>query len=347
MHQHQVLYNLAETIEMITQGRPLILAGDEQLLRQLPAGRWIGGTTPYFIAEQGGLSTRDKIYVTELPDFVESVAVKTYDETTISEVHRDIPENGFAFIIIPANCHTHLSFALNDRSFDRFGAEPLIGWVSGMHLDDLGKVTPKVFDGKRGLGLENQAVVMHVRLPENKLAKLGIMNIFDQGSGDTITFPSDGFTVTESLINGQKRNFADYVTEKGLAPRLPLVGNYRGTFVNVSFQNVDISKGEVTFYGPVFKGIEYRHAKRLAYYVSEFTKRMPTDTEHIIFSCNCILNYVYSKLEGQQTGGIMGPVTFGEIACRLLNQTMVYLSIYDRPDARNAPGFLAPHPELN
>ena len=50
----------------------------------------------------------------------------------------------------------------------------------------------------------------------------------------------------------------------------------------------------------------------------------------LFFSCNCILNYLYSELEGKKTGGITGPITFGEIAYQLLNQTMVYLTIEDR-----------------
>jgi hypothetical protein len=47
----------------------------------------------------------------------------------------------------------------------------------------------------------------------------------------------------------------------------------------------------------------------------------------IALSCNCVLNYVHSSLEGRSPGGIVGPITFGEIAYQLLNQTMVYLTI--------------------
>ncbi len=38
-----------------------------------------------------------------------------------------------------------------------------------------------------------------------------------------------------------------------------------------------------------------------------------------------MLNYVYGKLEGRHTGKLTGPITFGEIAYQLLNQTLVYL----------------------
>jgi hypothetical protein len=39
------------------------------------------------------------------------------------------------------------------------------------------------------------------------------------------------------------------------------------------------------------------------------------------------LNYAYADLEGKKTGSFVGPITFGEVAYMLLNQTLVYLSI--------------------
>lgn len=46
-----------------------------------------------------------------------------------------------------------------------------------------------------------------------------------------------------------------------------------------------------------------------------------------MFSCNCILNYMYAGLEGERPGDMTGPVTFGEIAYVLLTQSMVYLVV--------------------
>ena len=40
-----------------------------------------------------------------------------------------------------------------------------------------------------------------------------------------------------------------------------------------------------------------------------------------------MLNYLYAELEGKKTGSIVGPITFGEIAYVLLNQTLVHLLI--------------------
>jgi len=46
-----------------------------------------------------------------------------------------------------------------------------------------------------------------------------------------------------------------------------------------------------------------------------------------VFSCNCILNYLYADLAGDKALSITGPATFGEIAYVLLNQTLVYLEL--------------------
>jgi hypothetical protein len=56
---------------------------------------------------------------------------------------------------------------------------------------------------------------------------------------------------------------------------------------------------------------------------------MQADESEIVFLCNCILNYLYSELEGKKTGEMSSPMTFGEVAYQLLNQTMVYLTISD------------------
>ena len=42
---------------------------------------------------------------------------------------------------------------------------------------------------------------------------------------------------------------------------------------------------------------------------------------------NCILNYLYCELEGRKIPPYYGPVTFGEVAYQLMNQTLVYCEI--------------------
>jgi len=322
------MYSKNDVKEMITSGKQLLLAGDETALRDLPKGTWIGGTIPYFMAEQGGVCTKDQIFVTELPDYVTHVHTKTYDEKTIGNIYSDAPEHGLSVMIIPASSPTHLHFALNAPRFDNFATRPLIGWISGVFLDDLGKISPKVFDGTRGEVFENAAVVLNAELPEDKLVEIGIVNIFEQGGGDTITFPQNGFSAKDVMVNGQKKNFADYLAEKAVDTKLPLVADLFGAMINTSFKGVDEANKQVDFYAPVFEGIEYKIAKPVGDYVKDFQGRIPEGAgDHLVFSCNCILNYLYAGLEGKKTADFKGPVTFGEIAYQLLNQTLAYVTI--------------------
>lgn len=324
------MHEVAEVKTMIARGKRLLLAGDEALLKQLPAGSWIGGSIPYFMTEQGGLTTQYMIHVTELPDFISDVSVKVYDAVTLASVYTDMPPNGFSVIIIPAFCATHLDFALHAPEYRGFAIRPLIGWISGVHLNEMGKLLPKVFNGQTKTMLEDGAVVMHVTLPSAKVAEVGILNIFEQSDGDTITFPQSGFSVREAYVNGVSTNFAEYLTKNRLDTDLPLVADYFGAMVNVSFEHVDLANQEVKFYAPVFAGVSYKHARPVDNYVEQFTSCIPDHLDKApAFSCNCILNYVYSELEGKRTGDITGPITFGEVAYQLLNQTMVYLTISD------------------
>jgi len=154
------------------------------------------------------------------------------------------------------------------------------------------------------------------------------MNLFEPGDGDTLTFDADGFSAQEVWVNGQKRNFVDYLKKKNADTALPLVSNYYGARVNISFQAVDVDHNQVRFYAPVFKGVEYKLAKPIGNYIESFESAMKAkNLDGIVFSCNCILNYLYSGLEGKKTGTITGPITFGEIAYQLLNQTLVYMRI--------------------
>ena len=324
-----VMFGKDDVIAMIAAGKKLLLAGDEQLLHRLPKGEWIAGTIPYFMAERGGIFTQEQIYVTELPDYVQGMEIKIYNESNIYQVFNDAPRHGFSVIIIPASSPTHFTFALNAPRFSGFATQPLIGWIAGTALNER-QVTPKVFDGRQCQVLENGAVVLHVALPESKLVEINIVNIFEQGEGDTITFAKDGFHATEVLINGQPINFADYVLENSIDTKLPLVADLYGAMINTSFQSLDFAKRQVNFYAPVFAGFRYKIAKPVSEYVSHFLAQIPEGVgDNCLFACNCILNYLYADLEGRQTAHFTGPITFGEIAYQLLNQTMAFLRIED------------------
>jgi hypothetical protein len=325
-----VMYTPEEVARLVESGRPLLLAGDEDVLSGLPAGNWIGGTSAFFMTESGGLFTREKICVTELPATVASVDIHVYDGESLADVYRDIPENGFAVAILPGMSWTHFEFAMKAPGYVDFAMRPLVGWISGVRPEEMGRRVPRVYDGRTPGGLTEGAAVMRVGLSPGKVADVGICNIFEPGDGDVITFPESGFSVETATVNGERVDFVRYVAERALDLRLPLVADYYGVKVNISFQSADPESGRVRFYAPVFPGVEYRHARPVGDYVDEFVSRMSREeTGDVVFACNCVLNYLHSELEGRRTPGITGPITFGEIAYQLLNQTLTYLKVED------------------
>jgi len=326
MLSEQYLTDAGELAARIKRGGYFFIAADEAVLRRLPKGDWIGGTTPYFMTEKGGVLTREKAYALELPGYVTGARAVVYDSNTLSRVYGDSPDNGFSLIAIPASSKTHLSFALNAPGYENFAISPLAGWIAGVNMAEIGRTAPLVFDGRTGKAYKDAAVVMHAELPKGRTAVVGIINIFEPSDGDVLTFRENGFSAREVLVNGKPAGLRRYIEEKGLDTRLPLVASYGGAMINVSFQ--DASGEEVKFFAPVFKGVEYRHAKPVGDYLRAFMDLKPQGiADRVMFSCNCILNYIHSGLEGKRTTGFTGPITFGEVGYQLLNQTAVYIEI--------------------
>lgn len=328
--QNRVLHTVEETSALIQAGKVLSLAGDEALLAQLPKGNWIAGTIPYFIGEDGGIETKEKIFVTELKEAqANQITIKTYTLETIKNIALDAPDNGYTVIILPAMTPIHAEYANHGRDYDDMFIKPVVGWIAGVHLSDLGKVLPKVVNGSTGLALSEEAVAVHVSLPEDKMAVISILNLFKQNPlGDVITFAETGFSATRCNVNGEEVVFADYMAANQLNSAYPLVADYNGAQINTSFQGVNADTKLVSFYAPVFAGIEYRQAAPVGDYVHDFEALAKGAHENIEFSCNCILNYLYGELQGRKTGDLNGPMTFGEVAYQLLNQTLVYLSVH-------------------
>lgn len=324
----QALHTVAETAALIESGKVLALAGEEALLTGLPRGRWIGGTTPYFIADRGGVETRERIFVTQLGEADSAgAAIRRYTETDICDIARDAPDNGFTLLIIPAFSAVHTEYANHARDYPGLFMKPIAGWVAGVHLAAIEEVSPKVIDGGSGAPLSGAAVALHLPLPPQQRAVVNILNPFRQGDGDVITFPQSGFSADTCLVNGRATLFADYIRRRGLDLQLPLVADYHGAQINTSFQRVDAAGATVHFYAPVFAGIEYRQAAPVGDYARAFAALAGAPHSRARFSCNCVLNYLYGDLRGHATGDLQGPVTFGEIAYQLLNQTLVYLDV--------------------
>lgn len=325
------LLSLEETARLIREspGRSYAISGDEAVLRGLPPGSWVGGTIPYFMAEDlGGVISKRHALVAELPNFGMPTSIRAYGRDELARISKDGPANGYTFVILPAFSEAHLEFAKNAPYYPDLFVKPLVGWVAGIHLDDLGTVQAKVFAGDSGAAYADRAVALHVPLPQSKTAIIDILNIFEPANGTVIAFPNTGFSVRDCLIDGRPANFAEWCKRMNVDAKLPLVADYCGANVNVCIREVDADKGEVSFYAPVFDGVEYRFAKPVPDYPKAFAEAMAALPASASFACNCILNFLYGDLEGHQAG-MPGPVTFGEIAYQLLNQTMVYFDIQD------------------
>ena len=322
-----MLYTIDAANALISRGTPLHIAGDETALRRLQRGNWIGGTIPYFLTAEGGRAERDRVFVTALPPEVDGVAIDFLAADQIEALPGGAPAHGFSLAIVPAGSHAHVRFAMEAHDLPGLFKSPLIGWVSGVHLDELGRRSAKVVNGRSGEMADDRIGVLRATLPEHLGARIGIINLFQQGSGDRLRFPETGFAADTCWVNDAATSFYDYVTANKLDPKLPLVADLSGEMINVSFQAVDDAARQVRFYAPVLKGVEYRQAAPLGDYRAALRQRVAEDPVVPVFSCNCILNYLYGELADGPALSITGPATFGEIAYVLLNQTLVYLEL--------------------
>ncbi|MEL7610226.1 MAG: hypothetical protein AAGU74_12095 [Bacillota bacterium] len=319
-----MLMTIEEAKKLIQAGKWLHIAGNEGLLKALPQGNWIGGSTEYFMDKSGGTVSGEKLFVTEIPYTTAKISV--YDEKNIPDITSDAYPNGFSIIILPFDSEVHKVYAKNAADFKDIFIKNIIGWVSGLNLSKQGQ-TPVAVNGQTGEMSKDKAVVMHIALPEDKIASIGIVNIFSQNADSpVIEFTEDSFSVKKCLVDGKETVFADYIRKNDIDTKLPLVGDYSGSGVNVSIKQVD--GDTVNLYAPVFKGIQYRFANPVADYASEFKRQLDELTKiSPVFSCNCILNFLYGGFEGKPVQSLFGPITFGEVAYQLVNQTLVYLTV--------------------
>lgn len=324
------LMTVDEANELIASKRVLVIAGEEHVLCQLDRGNWIGGTIPYFMDNNGGVVEQNQVFVTDFSDLITRASIGVYSSDQISvEMLADRFVGGFSYVLLPAFSDIHQVYALKTREESHLFDVPTMGWITGVHLDEIGSKTPKVIDGRTGDVWDDKGCVLHCQLPDSMQAKLDIVNIYQQGEGDTITFLEDSFSCADCLVNGKPTNLADYYQKHHIDVSLPLVANYSGASINVSIQAVDENKGEVALFAPVLHTQEYKLAQPIDDLYGTFSEKLPQDLSKVLCSCNCILNYVNLDLEHKHSGGFTGPFTFGEIAYVLVNQTMVVLSVHN------------------
>lgn len=320
-----MLLSVAQANTVIERGGPLVVAGSNTALAALNPGNWIGGSIPYFITTKGGVCDQENVFVNEITLPITSWSIKSYGAMALSRLATDAYENGFSYIIIPANSAAHLEYAMHATEYPDIFMRPIMGWISGVHLNDLACEAPVVVDGRTGMIQSTEAIVLHVELSPDTQAMVQTVNLFRPGKGPALRFSEPGFSASTALVDGQRVNLVRFMQEHGWDASRPLVADYAGTHLNVSIKSINERSGRVSFYAPVFPHVIYREAAPVKDYVTAFSAAVPQNIKPVL-SCNCVLNCLYGKLEGRHTGAFTGPATFGEIAHQLVNQTLVYLA---------------------
>jgi len=319
-----MLKTLDETTKLINKGKLLHIAGTEELLKDLPKGNWIGGSTEYFMANDGGVVSGELLFVTEFP--YENFTIKSYKTEEINTVASDAFDNGFSILIMPFDRAVHKEYSQNAANYKDMFLKNITGWVAGKNLG-IPIQTPIAVNGTTGETYISKAVALHLEVPADRIVSINIVNIFEQDeSSPVIEFIEEGFKAQKCLVNGKEVLLSRYIKRNKIDTKLPLVGDYSGYGVNISFKSIE--EGIVNFYAPVFKGIKYKMAKSISNYEMEFNNHLTglSGTE-VVFSCNCILNFLHGELEGKRIENFTGPITFGEIAYQLVNQTLVYVTV--------------------
>ncbi len=326
------LLSVSEASALIEEGRLLVIFGEEELLASLPTGKWIGGTMPYFYLKgTKGVFDQKHVFVTDFTEYAKDFKVSSYNADDIKHIGVNGFSNGFQFTIIPAYQRIHQEFAMNSDNYEQIYDNPVIGLVAGVSLEDLGNGRPtKTFNGTTGESHVEEAVALHIGLRDDQVARLEIVNIFSPEEGDNIELEvlETSFQVKDCLINGENVNLYDYLTKNGIDTKYPLVCDYAGANINVSFESLKEDEKVVTFYAPLFKGNKYKFARPNTSYAHAFRNQVEQleDKNNMVFNCNCILNYLYGDLENHDIG-YSGPAAFGEIAYNLVNQTFTYLVV--------------------
>ncbi len=325
----KVLYSVAEVSAMINAGKVLSLAGVESLLSQLPAGKWIGGTTPYFMTPEGGCICEDKIYVKEIPAYALNAKAVSYTAETIKNIYNDAYSHGYSIIIVPQRSNFWIDFFGNAMQIEGFAQKPVVGWVSMVRYEDQATKKAAVFCNS-GKPLYEEAVVLHVELPNNKITEASSINPYVESDGDVIEVEkTTNAVIGDVLVNGKKENFFKYIMAHKESSRLPLMTDYSGISVNVAY-TFDEKTGVVTCYAPLFKDVKYHLARP----VGDSLKEISDKYEDIpgadrVFTCSCGSILVDGDLFGKRGAAVVGPFTGGEICYQLLNHTNVALDVFD------------------
>jgi len=322
-----MLKSFDEVSALIKEGRLLQIAGNADLLRKLPKGDWVGGSTEYFMAEEGGIVSDSLLFVTEFAN--NGFSIRDYGTENINQVAAEAYDSGYSILIIPFGSAVCMEYARNAPEYEGMYLKHIVGWVSGVNLAVMSQPEhpPIVINGTTGEVYTDKAVVLHLEVPESQSVSVNIINIFSPDeNAPPIEFDQEGTSVTTCRVDGKEVVFADYITQNNFDTKLPIIANCFGIGLNVDI--ISVENGEVQFGAPVFPSVKYYRAKAVPNYEAAFNASLKNLKDaKAVFSCNCLSNFQYGGLEGKKLNALFGPVVFGEIAYQMLSQTLVYVTL--------------------
>ncbi len=317
-----------EAAALIRAGRVLVLAGTAADLATLPHGQWIGGTAASFLTQAGGREANGRLFYSDLSAVARLVRLRHLSLPELRQIGRLHPANGFTLLIVPGFSQLLAGLCAGIMDYEGIYNAPLFGWVSAVAPYNLSKYRPQSFAGGPA-GASELAAVMSVTLPDELFAEIHIANLFNPGVGPEIRFPKPGFVAEGACqIGGETGNLAQYMEAKGIDQRLPLVADHDGALINLSILASDPHGGTTTFLAPVDPGLTYRFAEPVLDYPEELDRalvQLPRDASGL--SSVCLQNYLHGRLRQAIGLPCQGPVSFGQIAYNVLNQTLACLRI--------------------
>lgn len=322
------LYTTDEVSAFIQEGRVMLLTGMESAIRKLPKGKWIGGTSPYFMDTVGKVND-DLIMVDDFTDIAKNICFDHFNEENIGNLFEHQFSNGFSVIVMPFDSPVHKSFATRAlHDIPGMFENPLVGYISCCHLEDFGKAKTYSAFGIDGELSETNAVVLHVELNDGLVARAEIMNfdVIDETT-PVIKFPVTSFVQSECTIDGKSANIVDYLLEyrKQRGQVVPLVAECGGALINRDIREIDEVNKTVSFFSPAEAGDEYRMSKPNGDYQQLFNEGL-SQKSNVVACFSCTSYFGGGQFEGKSIKQ-NGVYAFGEIGYQLLNKTIVTLEV--------------------
>jgi len=321
------LYTVEEVKDFINQGKIMMLSGSADAIKDLPKGKWIAGTCPYFMSGVGKID-KQMIMVDDFSDIASNVCIESFDENNIEKLCEKSYDNGFNVIILPFQSPVYYKFATDSMKYEGVFNNPLVGYVACCLFEEIGKVNTYTSTGLDSKLSDKNAVVMHIELPKNLVARTEILDLdtIDENS-KSVVFPKDGFAQKECLIDGKPGVFSDFLKEyRDTTGRIsPIICNMNGALVNRDVNSIDWNTGDVTFFSPAYEGDVYYMSKQIGDY-QQLMNEAFAKKKNVSLCISCGSYYLGGDLTGKNVS-LNGVYAFGEIAFQLLNKTIVTLEI--------------------